>query len=59
MVSYKWLFVGEIPLLYEKRRVAKQLKIEVWLDLAWILQNLGLKQLKKKKCSSRGLSYLV
>jgi hypothetical protein len=29
-----WLFIDFIPILYEKRRVTRQLQIETWLDLS-------------------------
>jgi len=32
--NYKSLFIGHMPLLYESHRVAKQLKIEFWLNLS-------------------------
>jgi len=53
------LFVGDIPLLYEKKRVARQLKIETWLDLSQLLQDLKLKKLEQGKVAPKGLSYLV
>lgn len=59
MAEYKWLFVGNIPLLYSKRRITKQLKIEAWLDLAQLLDTLGLKQLKDRKPCPKVLCYLV
>ncbi|MCS7124335.1 MAG: hypothetical protein NZ932_02820 [Candidatus Bathyarchaeota archaeon] len=40
--SYGWLFVDFIPLLYEKRRVARQLQVETWLDLTQLLKELNL-----------------
>ncbi|MEM1566507.1 MAG: hypothetical protein QW510_05440 [Candidatus Bathyarchaeia archaeon] len=40
--SYGWLFVDFIPLLYEKRRIAKQLQVETWLDLTQLLNELKL-----------------
>ncbi|MEM1564195.1 MAG: hypothetical protein QW161_05960 [Candidatus Bathyarchaeia archaeon] len=40
--SYGWLFVDFIPLLYEKRRVARQLQVETWLDLTQFLNELKL-----------------
>ncbi|MGB9741064.1 MAG: hypothetical protein ACP5IM_04215 [Candidatus Bathyarchaeia archaeon] len=42
-----WLFVGSVPLLYEKRRVARQLQVETWLDLTEVLRELGLEKLEK------------
>jgi hypothetical protein len=40
--SYGWLFIDFIPLLYEKRRVARQLQVETWLDLTQLLNELKL-----------------
>jgi len=40
--SYGWLFIGFVPLLYEKRRVARQLQVETWLDLTQLLNELKL-----------------
>jgi len=40
--SYGWLFVDFIPLLYEKRRIARQLQVETWLDLTQLLKELKL-----------------
>jgi len=45
--AYGWIFVGAVPLLYEKRRVARQLQVETWLHLAQILRELGLEKLSK------------
>lgn len=40
---YKWLFVGEIPLLYEVKRVARQLNVEIWLNPSFLFKALNLK----------------
>jgi len=40
--AYGWLFVDFVPLLYEKRRVARQLQVETWLDLTQLLNELKL-----------------
>ncbi len=40
--SYSWLFIDFVPLLYEKRRVARQLQVETWLDLSQLLRELKL-----------------
>lgn len=40
--SYGWLFIDFVPLLYEKRRVARQLQVETWLDLTQLLNELKL-----------------
>ncbi|MGB9676573.1 MAG: hypothetical protein ACPL0C_05235 [Candidatus Bathyarchaeales archaeon] len=53
--AYGWLFVGSVPLLYEKRRVARQLQVETWLDLAEVLKELGLEKLEKNgNCKNSG-----
>ncbi|MGQ9506421.1 MAG: hypothetical protein ACUVTB_01015 [Candidatus Bathycorpusculaceae bacterium] len=44
-----WLFVDSIPLLYEKRRVARQLQIETWLDLSQLAKELGIEKLDEAK----------
>jgi hypothetical protein len=37
---FGWLFVGTVPLLYERKRVARQAQIETWLDLAEVSKEL-------------------
>jgi len=59
MANYKWLFIGDIPLLYNKRHITKQLKVEAWLDLTQLLDNLGLKLLKERKHAQKVLGYFV
>ena len=46
--SYCWWFVENVPLLFEKGRAQKQLKIETWLDLAQILREIGYEEGKWK-----------
>ena len=38
----RWLFIDFIPLLFEKKRAAKQLQVETWLDLAQVLKELNI-----------------
>lgn len=38
--SCSWLFVENVPLLFRKEKVAQQLKVETWLDLAQLLKEL-------------------
>ncbi|MFQ6087270.1 MAG: hypothetical protein ACE5OV_04550 [Candidatus Bathyarchaeia archaeon] len=47
--AYKWLFVENIPLLYEAVRVAKQFQIELWLDSSLLLQAFNLKPVNSEK----------
>lgn len=60
--AYGWIFVGSVPLLYEKRRVARQLQVETWLDLVQVLKELGLEKIEKNgNCKSAGsaVDYIV
>ncbi|MBS7636915.1 hypothetical protein KEJ37_06250 [Candidatus Bathyarchaeota archaeon] len=47
--AYGWLFVDFVPLLYEKRRVARQLQVETWLDLTQLLNELKLELVNGEK----------
>lgn len=38
--SCVWMFVENIPLLFDKERIAKQLKVETWLDLTQLLKEI-------------------
>lgn len=40
--SLEWIFVNNVPMLADKTRIAKQQKIETWLNLHHILKGLGL-----------------
>jgi hypothetical protein len=41
---YGWIFVDFIPLIYDKKRLAKQVQIETWLNLAETIRELGLEK---------------
>jgi hypothetical protein len=45
--TYKWLFIGEIPVLYQQKKVARQLGVEMWLNPAPLLKSLKLIHLGK------------
>ncbi|NWF86586.1 hypothetical protein HXY32_02045 [Candidatus Bathyarchaeota archaeon] len=58
--AFGWLFVDFIPLLYEKKKVARQLQVETWLDLSQLIKELGVEKLEKNSqsmCSANG--YIV
>ena len=55
--AYKWLFVENIPLLYEAVRVAKQFQIELWLDSSLLLHALNLKPVNSEK--QRKIGYIA
>lgn len=55
-----WLFVDFIPLLYEKKRVAKQYQIETWLDLTQLVKELGITKTDETKLDMRHkTSYII
>jgi hypothetical protein len=58
---FGWMFVANYPILFEKRRMAKQVKVEAWLDLAQVLQELGVRKLGKNetKTTQNHMSYIV
>ena len=57
--TFRWLFVEAVPLLFEKRRVARQLQIEVWLDPSPILKMLKIENVDNRKSERTSLSYVV
>jgi len=46
------MFVGEVPLLYEARKVARQLEVEMWLDPSPLISALNLKPLCREKSNA-------
>ncbi|MBX5328989.1 MAG: hypothetical protein QHH18_06295 [Candidatus Bathyarchaeota archaeon] len=48
-----WIFVDHIPLLYDKRRVARQYQVEMWLDLTQLVKELGIEKLNENNHNSR------
>lgn len=45
---YGWLFVDEVPLLYDEKSLAKQMKIETWLDLYQFSRELNLEKTESR-----------
>jgi hypothetical protein len=57
---FGWMFVDRIPLLYEKRRVARQLQIETWLDLSQLVKELGIEKTEENKRNTNAtLGYIA
>jgi hypothetical protein len=56
--SCVWLFVENVPLLYEKEKVARQLKVETWLDLTQLLKELKDED-PDKKSPQQAINYVV
>jgi hypothetical protein len=57
--AFGWLFISNVPLLYEKKRVARQFKIETWLDLAQVVKELGIEKPAESKPTPNQTSYIV
>lgn len=57
--TYGWLFVNFVPLLYEEKRVAKQLQIETWLNLWQLVKTLKIEKHINKDKENRKPSYIV
>jgi hypothetical protein len=58
--SCGWLFVYNVPLLYDKRRVARQLQVETWLDLAQVVKELKIEDLNMSKQNAQpSADYIV
>jgi hypothetical protein len=47
-----WLFIDNIPLVYEKNRVARRLQVETWLLLAEFVKELKIEEINLRKRSS-------
>jgi len=46
---YGWIFVDFIPLLHDKKRLARQFQIETWLNLSEAVKELGLQKIEENK----------
>ena len=57
--DYGWLFVDVVPLLYSKKKVERQLKIEEWLDLYQLTRELGIGKHERSPGSSAAINYVV
>jgi hypothetical protein len=57
--TYGWLFVDNVPLLYDKKKVARQFKVEMWLDLAQLVKELGIEKLENKQNTNSATNYIV
>jgi len=53
-----WLFVENVPLLFDKERVQRQLKIETWLDLTQLLKEVKDED-NDKKSQQQAINYVV
>ena len=47
--SCGWVFVDNVPLIYDRRRVARQLQVETWLELSALVRDLKIEELDPEK----------
>lgn len=57
--SSDWMFIDSMPLLYDKRRIVRQTKVEEWLDLAQVVKELGLERNNENRRDSGLAEYVV
>ena len=57
--NYGWLFVDRTPLLYDKKNVDRQKKIEVWLNLYQLMKELRINKLGIKRRKKSKISYVI
>jgi len=58
--AFGWLFVNNVPLLYEKKKVARQFQVETWLDLAQVVKELGIEKIaEENRPAANTASYIV
>ena len=53
-----WLFVENVPMLFDKERVQRQLKIETWLGLTQLLKEIK-EEDNEKNIHQQAMSYVV
>jgi hypothetical protein len=56
--NFDWIFVNMVPMLCEKTRIAKQEKVETWLNLYQLAKQLGLKKIERQNPVS-SISYVI
>jgi hypothetical protein len=54
-----WLFIDNLPMLFEKRRVARQTQVEKWLDLAQVVRELGIEHQNTNRRTPVQMDYVV
>jgi hypothetical protein len=58
--TYGWLFIDSVPLLYDKKKVARQFQVEMWLDLTQLVKELQTEKINENKQNTNSAtSYIV
>jgi len=53
-----WLFIENVPLLFDKERVQRQLKVETWLGLTQLLKEIKDDD-QKRESHHQPINYVV
>lgn len=56
---YGWLFVTQVPLLCEEKKLERQQKIETWLNLYQITRELGIENTEKESSPAPPINYVA
>ena len=58
---YGWLFVDTVPLLYDEKNVARQQKVETWLDLYQLTKELEIEKTLKQisPAANPAINYII
>jgi hypothetical protein len=56
--NFEWIFVNMVPMLCDKNRIAKQQKVETWLNLHQLTKQLGLNKIELQNPKS-SMRYVV
>ena len=56
--SYCWLFIENVPLLFDKERIQRQVKVETWLGLTQLLKEIRDED-DKNKSHHKPIDYVV
>ena len=56
--NWDWIFVNMVPLLCDKTRIAKQQKVETWLNLYELAKKLDLEKAERRNPEA-SMSYVV
>jgi hypothetical protein len=57
--SCGWVFVDNVPLLYDRRRVARQLQVETWLELSRLVTELKMMDLEPDRLAAQSTAGYV
>ena len=57
--NYGWLFVDNTPLLYNKKNVDRQQKIEKWLNLYQLSKELKINKSEIREKTKSKLRYII